>query len=711
MKQLNPSLVGTYLLFATTFLTVPAVAQFNCGTTQMDLQLQQQDPTYLQRKQAYDAYMYNYVQAENARRNDPQQRSVQTAQYVIPVVFHIIHEYGAENISDAQVLDQLAILNRDFQKLNADTAVVIPPFQPLIANVGIEFRLAQLDPDGNCTNGIDRIYSHETRVGDDLSKLNSWPRFKYLNIWVVKSMRDGVAGYAYYPSAVQNGFGYYYDGIIILNDYIGSIGTGSPGTSRALTHEIGHYLNLPHTWGSTNNPGVACGDDGFNDTPVTEGWTNCPAATGPFYLQWDGCNDSVPENVQNYMEYSYCSRMFTHDQATGMHAALNSPVSDRDRLWSASTLAATGVDGSGPTNCQPIADFSSNVWCICEGSSINYTDQSWNGTPTTRNWSFGGGTPGTATTANPVVTYNQAGMQSTSLTVANATGSNSITKWNTIYVSPLWCDYTGTFSEDFENVNFAQWIVSNPGNNASQWQPTANAGYSGSHALLLNTWNSDGAVRDDLISPSVDLSLTTQATLNFKYSASIRSLQDSILDQLRVFYSVNCGRTWMPLRTIASYALMSGGISNAFFVPTQPSLWASVSIVLPSNATQQRVRFRFEYTTGTTSNNLYLDDINITGIVGQTEVVNNDFNVFAFPNPSQGLTTVSFVLADAAPMTITLVDAVGRSIPVATQQQFGAGEHQVIIDPRALGLANGMYFLTLENGQTRTVRKITFVGL
>jgi hypothetical protein len=158
--------------------------------------------------------------------------------YVIPVVFHVIHNYGLENISDAQIKDEVRILNLDYNKLNADTSAVDSVFKPLIANVGITFKLAQLDPNGKCTNGIDRIPSLLTYNADDNAKLNPWPNNQYLNVWVVSSIANGAAGYAYYPS----GF------LIPSVDYSGSIGTSQPLTSRALSHEIGHVMNLEHPW-------------------------------------------------------------------------------------------------------------------------------------------------------------------------------------------------------------------------------------------------------------------------------------------------------------------------------------------------------------------------------------------------------------------------------------------------------------------------------
>ena len=92
----------------------------------------------------------------------------------------------------------------------------------LAADIRIEFRLAQIDPNGNCTNGIDRIYSSLTHAGSDQSKLNQWPRDKYLNVWTVSTIgMSGVAGYAYFPSAT-NSYLYIYDGIIILSNFISS---------------------------------------------------------------------------------------------------------------------------------------------------------------------------------------------------------------------------------------------------------------------------------------------------------------------------------------------------------------------------------------------------------------------------------------------------------------------------------------------------------
>ena len=257
-----------------------------CYTTEIYLEAIRQRPEILQVQTDLENFTEQYAQSQAAD---------QGAQLlIVPIVFHIIHNYGPENISDEQIYDQMRILNEDFRKLSPDTGSIVAAFQSIAADCEIEFRLATIDPNGNCTNGIDRIASTLTYNADDDSKLNPWPSNQYLNIWVVSDLgNSGAAAYAYYPGTAPPGK----DGVISIHGYIGSIGTGTPGRSRVLTHELGHCLNLAHVWGSTNSPGVACGNDGVSDTPITMVWTSCN-------INGSVCNPPSLENVQNYMEYS-----------------------------------------------------------------------------------------------------------------------------------------------------------------------------------------------------------------------------------------------------------------------------------------------------------------------------------------------------------------------------------------------------------------------
>ena len=219
--------------------------------------------------------------------------------YKIPVVFHIIHNNGVEKIDRDQAIDALQILNRDLRALRADTATVDTLFKPLIADIEVEFVLATKSPDGSCFNGItmtESVYSYNNggingsdQVNDIMMYNNvyqgNWPGNQYLNVFVCGSVGTGIAGYTNYPSGF---FGNTMNnGVWLRHDYCGSIGTGSPSGSKTFVHEIGHWLNLPHTWGSTNEPGLATNcnsDDGVSDTPNTIGsnWCNYNEVTcGP----------------------------------------------------------------------------------------------------------------------------------------------------------------------------------------------------------------------------------------------------------------------------------------------------------------------------------------------------------------------------------------------------------------------------------------------
>ena len=164
----------------------------------------------------------------------------------------------------------MEILNADFRKLNADTGQIVAGFVDIAADVDVEFRLAKRDPSGNCHSGINRLQDELTYEGNnEMKQLIHWPRNSYMNVYVAASAA-GAAGYTNYPSD----WGANTDGIVLKHDYVGSIGTSNTYRSRTLTHECGHWLNLPHTWGSSNNPNEEenCDvDDGVEDTPLCLG--------------------------------------------------------------------------------------------------------------------------------------------------------------------------------------------------------------------------------------------------------------------------------------------------------------------------------------------------------------------------------------------------------------------------------------------------------
>ena len=249
---------------------------------------------------------------------------------LIPLVFHVIHDDGIENISNSQIHEAIIQINEDFAAINPEINEVHPEFNNLIANIGFEFRLADLDPNGEPTTGINRIKSDLTYNGDDiaLKQLIQWDPTMYLNIWVVHSS-DGNNGsaFAFYPADVE-GSGSIYDGIVSSYWAVGRTETAIESHYKILTHEIGHWANLKHTWGDESNHQSTEGcsyDDGVNDTPNTIGNDGCN-------IESFSCGSL--DNVQNYMDYSDCSAMFTEGQKNRMLATMNSSVGGRNNIWS-----------------------------------------------------------------------------------------------------------------------------------------------------------------------------------------------------------------------------------------------------------------------------------------------------------------------------------------------------------------------------------------
>lgn len=668
------------------FTTTAQEARKHCYTTEMTAEYLQQNPQYRQQMQQLEQFTAEYVKNHKAERIGS--RTV----YIIPLVFHIIHNYGPENISDAQVYDAVNVLNRDYRMLNADTSIVIADFQALRADCEIEFRLANKDPQGNCTNGIDRVVSALTDNADDNAKFNPWDHTMYLNIWTIhafSSAHAGAAAYAYYPGASSAAV----DGVIARSDYVGSIGSSSPTNSRTLTHEIGHCLNLSHPWGSTNAPGVACGDDNVSDTPETMGWDHCD-------LSGSICNPPIIENVQNYMDYSYCDCMFTYGQKTRMHAALNSAVGGRNNLWTSANLIATGTDGSPLQVCAPNTDFEGDIMTICEGASVSFSDLCWNGQPTSWNWDFPGGTPATSTDSMPTVTYATAGTYNVTLTTSNAAGSSSATRTNYVRVSGA-PSLSIPFSESFEVAGTfpgTDGYINNP-DNGTTWTRITTAGSAGTASIRINNYTNTAGQIDEWITAGYDFSNVTSLTMTFKVANAQRNSTSN--DELRVAGTLNCGRTWNTRYTKAGASLATAGIVSTSFTPSAAQ-WRLETVPVNVFNLKPNVKFRFQNTSDR-GNNTYVDEININGtFVGVDEISDLELGFALYPNPSAGNSNVQFMLTKTQNVSLDVKDITGRQVAEILNQEVGNGLHEYQIPVTTPGI----YLVDLRVGDKHHVRKL-----
>jgi PKD repeat protein len=684
---------------------ISAQSEMNCGFDQARKKAIAENPEILIREKMQEDYIKEFERHyRSGSRSDEK--------IIIPIVFHIVHQGGSENISDAQIYDQMRILNEDYNKLNKDTNVVVNAFKGIVADIGIEFRLAKIDPNGNCTNGIDRIYSVQTYQGNDYSKLNMWPRSKYLNVWVVRTMENGVAGYAYIPStvAIENA-NRPMDGIIILQQYIGSIGTANALRSRALTHEIGHFLNLYHPWGSDNEPGVACGDDLVKDTPTTKGSTSCK-------LNLSDCLPGTIENVQNFMDYSYCSVMFTEGQKIRMLAAIADTVARRSTLTSQANLAAVGVLDSFSSPCAPKAAFFANKTFVCLGTKVKFTDNSYNGVVDYREWNITNAVETFSSDSIIEVDFIQPGWQTVSLTVLNAFGQSVKTDSMAVYVSEAPNIYTAPYFEGFEDEELykADWTVLNLERNRTKFSRTTDAAASGNASIVVNNYYSlQDADIDEIISPPIDISglSTSDLSLSFDYTLATKNTDFSIdlTDSIVVYGSANCGATWYQIYKNGKTSLVNAGYKAGYFIPPAPYevYWKKLTGSIPTTLRSgKEVRFKFQVFSTTKGNNFYIDNINIGNAVVETGILDktNVSNISIYPNPTTKESMVDIELKESANVSVSLYDITGRMVTtLVNDKQLNQGSNMVRIDDSATP-SKGIYMVGIKTNGVEVFRKL-----
>ena len=685
-----------FSLFIGLFFLVPVFSQEQgfCGQFQAEERIRNENP------ELYHRFLLNNKELEDfTQEYTVQESNNRGIVYIIPVVFHIIHDNGNENISNEQIYDAVRKLNEDYRKLNADTSTIFSEFKSISSDSEIEFRLAQKDPNGNCTNGIVRKVSQETYKGSDCWSVSRWPRNKYLNIWVVKNIEmesaigGYVAGYTNRPGSVNSSPNI--DGITIMHMHVGSIGTGILNDSRTLTHEIGHWLNLAHTWGNSNNAGLESncnGDDGVDDTPNTIGWFGtCPSPA---------VSCQTLNNVQNYMDYSNCPVMFTKGQSTRMRAALNSSIAERNELWKTANLNATGTAG-GNSLCQ--AKFVADRNEICQGETVQFMDASYNH-PNEWNWSFEGASLSTSTDKNPSVTYNTPGKYNVKLTVKDSVSGQIQTDSSFIHVLPA-NGQAPTFMEGFESIaSFPvdNWFINNIDGKAT-WE-IATIGATGSKSVRINNASTPDGF-NDLSSTTIDLTSFPAVHISFKVAFAQKNPIDG--DELRFFASKNCGETWLMRWSRSGKDLATVPPQYTNFIPNETSHWREYIITnIPTSFLVSDFRFKFQFA-GAGGNNIYIDDINIydPATVGMFEKDQQSIDFNIAPNPSKGEVMISFSLKNDDKVAISILDLLGKESVIIPMKEFLKGDHHLKINKFDLDLSKGVYFIKMMKGEKIVLRK------
>lgn len=299
------------LLFVSQFSFAQEFELTRCSTTEYMEQQMAENPEFAEKRKQLENFTKEYI------RNNVNKRSEVEVIY-IPTVVHVVYENETENISDEQVLSQIRVLNEDFRKMFGTNGWNT---NPVGVDSKIEFVMAQLDPEGNPTNGITRT---ETTVGsfstnDDVKYtenggIDAWDTKSYLNFWVC-DLGGGVLGYAQFPGGPEDE-----DGVVIGYKYygVGHSGAGQYNLGRTATHEVGHWLDLIHIWG--DGP---CLSDEVEDTPPSKGSNyGCPDG------EISACGIGTTEDmIENYMDYTddICMNIVTKGQSDRMRAALDGP--------------------------------------------------------------------------------------------------------------------------------------------------------------------------------------------------------------------------------------------------------------------------------------------------------------------------------------------------------------------------------------------------
>jgi hypothetical protein len=308
----------------------PVNRHIRCATAEYETYLQEKNPKRMTNVQ-FETWIAPLAKQQQTRRTTAQNNVIIT----IPVVVHIIHNGQAigtaPNITDTQIQSQMKVLNEDFRKKFGTPGYNT---NPVGADVQIQFALAQQDPNGNPTNGIDRVNLcqenwSEAAIDSTVKPATIWDPTLYLNLWTIK-FDSAILGYAQFPDASRlpgidvNGGNANSDGVVSSFDAFGST-SYNDGTfilvepynkGRTISHEVGHWLGLIHIWGDTN-----CGDDYCADTPKhNDANYDCPRVTN--------CDANGNEMVENYMDYTddSCMNIFTLNQKDRINAVMaNSP--------------------------------------------------------------------------------------------------------------------------------------------------------------------------------------------------------------------------------------------------------------------------------------------------------------------------------------------------------------------------------------------------
>lgn len=662
MKTIKITLF-TFLAF---LIQLNAFSQMDhsCGTVQNLERLKITDPKLEQKILEYEKQIQEFIAQRAASKTS-------TATIVIPTVIHVVYKNSTENISNTLCNQIIQVLNEDYGRTNSDTTQTPAVWKPIAANTGIQFCLAQRDPSGAPTTGIERRLTTNANFStDDKVKfyaqggLDAWDVTRYFNIWIC-DLTPGLGGYGEFPTgSVSNTFGN-------VTDYA-VVGLGQ----WVATHEGGHCFNLRHIWGDDN--GACTGSDLVSDTP-NQG--NSSSSTCPVFPKTDACTTTSPGIMfMNYMDYggNGCKNLFTNGQAARVNAVLNTPPYNALSSSNGCVPVILQANDAGnpkidvPNGMICSTTFTPSVqlrnWGTNTLTSVNINYQIDSNPIATLTWT--GSVPSLT-----IVNVSLPSMTATAgshtfkcfTTLPNTTidGNNANdTAYSSINVVPV--GQSLPFAYGFEPTTFpaSGWTLYNPDASVTLARTTT-AAKTGTASMWFNSINytCNGCI-DEITLPNLDLTTIPSPLLSFQ--VAYRLLSDptqspSWSDSLRVLLSTDCGNTWNQLYFKFSTALttISPPFSTTPFIPSSPD-WRLETINLSPYASSNNVLIKFKVTSDY-ENNLYIDDINITAPTGIAKYGNSsEFQIY--PNPSSGLFVIKSSKKEQGYTKLTITDVLGHNV-------------------------------------------------
>jgi hypothetical protein len=393
--------------------------------------LKQLQPKLYQKWSAVEEHYQAYRKARQLSLDgtvSPQRVSDPQVTITIPVVVHVVWNTAEQNISDAQIQSQIDVLNEDYRRRNADARQTPSQFAGVATDVNIEFKLACVDPNGNPTTGIVRANTgttgfrvsylpgdipDETTIGVKfVNGAAAWPSGTYLNIWTCNFV-DTTLGYGRFPGTAAANV----DGVVLKYNATGRVGTLIPtyNKGRTATHEVGHWLNVFHVFGTGN-----CTDDMCADTPVQQ-----TANYGCVAFPHRTCSNNGDMSM-NYMDYSDdgCMNLFTNNQKDRMRA-----------------LFTTG----GYRESFISTKIQQQVAQLCNGNTT-FSVAANQGAVVTYNWTVTGALQLASGQGSNQITCAQNGTGAATVTVS----ANGYCDSRTVQIGPY--NASGTYTSDFDGT-------------------------------------------------------------------------------------------------------------------------------------------------------------------------------------------------------------------------------------------------------------------